>query len=668
MKTICRPVCRTLAIALLAGPSVLRGADFYPLVSVETTTVNFFDKDNLIQGPGVGFDAEEPHDAIGATWVTDAPGGFPSNYIEVAGEPVIVVDLGQDLPLNEISVWGYVAGNANGIREFSLRFATAAEGNEGFGSSITYNPLFEAELDPVPRQSFGFDQLVTARYVELTGVTTFHNEEGNPPGGDRAGLGEIAFEVPAVTGEPNIIVPDELVLELAAESISMFTIEVRNTGDENLSISSATLAGVNAPAFKVNAVASPIAGLSSGLIEMQFNPAGLGGVIAATLQITSDDPDTPMLEVSLSGNLPELGPDIVVSTQVELALTGAVESFSIPITNSGGQDLVISGTELTGKNAAAFSVVSTPETIPAGESLNVQVEFNPAGVRGGVSALLEISSNDETTPVASVELLGGLPAEFYGIDSVVTSTVDTDLFSGENLIQGIDVGFEAAWPHDALGGGPDFTWVTAAPGGFPSNYIEVAGEPTIVLDLGDDVPLSEISVWGYSTGNANGLSKFSLKFATSAEGAESFGASISYNPTFEPFLNAVPRQSFPFEETVFARYVELTGKATFYSNGGNGPPPGGDRAGLGEIAFEILPVIGGRRFEIVSLELTEAGALVTFTSRPGVQYSVERSTDLSESGWEELDDGLDSDGDTIDFLDQQIPQGASALYYRAKES
>jgi hypothetical protein len=149
---------------------------------------------------------------------------------------------------------------------------------------------------------------------------------------------------------------------------------------------------------------------------------------------------------------------------------------------------------------------------------------------------------------------------------------------------------------------------------------------------------------------------------------KSFGCSISFNPTFEPSLDSVPRQSFPFEETVFARFVELTGEATFYSNNGNGPPPGGDRAGLGEIAFEILPVIGGRRFEIISLELIEAGALLTFTSRPGAQYSVERSSDLSDSGWEELDNGLDSDGDTIEFLDQQIPDDASALYYRVKEN
>ena len=173
-----RRLLAVLAVMLLAMPAL--AADFYPISSV-TTADEYFPAANLIQGPGVGFDAAEPHDAIGpgGTWVTNAPGGFPSNYIDAAGTPVIALDLGQDTALNEISTWGYAADNANGVSEFSLRFATEADGPDGMGTSITYNPTFAMALDPVPRQSNAFDELVTARYVEFTALANFFVAPGD---------------------------------------------------------------------------------------------------------------------------------------------------------------------------------------------------------------------------------------------------------------------------------------------------------------------------------------------------------------------------------------------------------------------------------------------------------------------------------------------------------
>lgn len=178
-------------LALLSA-ATLSAATFFPISSVQTNTVDFFVKENLIQGPGVGFDAAEPHNAIGATWVTDAPGGGNSNYYDFAIPPVITLDLGQDRDLTEISTWGYAATNANGVRDFSLRFATDADGPAGYGTSIAANPMFTMAIDPVPRQSFPFGDTITARYVELTAINNYAGL--GQPGGDRVGLGEIAFE------------------------------------------------------------------------------------------------------------------------------------------------------------------------------------------------------------------------------------------------------------------------------------------------------------------------------------------------------------------------------------------------------------------------------------------------------------------------------------------
>ncbi len=180
--------------------------------------------------------------------------------------------------------------------------------------------------------------------------------------------------------------------------------------------------------------------------------------------------------------------------------------------------------------------------------------------------------------------------EFYPISSIESSTAADDFFVVDNLIQGPGVGFNASEPFEKLIGGEQGNWVTAAPGGFPADYIEVAGAPVLTLDLGSDVLLGEISVWGYSSNNANGVSAFSLRFATDAEGAAGFGSSISYNPTFEPTNDDdTERQSFAFSEQVTARYVEFTADDNFFvapGDGSGGETPGGDRTGLGEIAFE----------------------------------------------------------------------------------
>ncbi len=191
-----------LALTAMAVGRSAQAAEFYPIVSVASNTVNFFAVENLIQGPGVGFDAAAPHDLIGSglTWVTDAPGGFPSDYIAVAGTPIITLDLGVDQNLTSVSSWGYTSSNSNGASLFSLRFATSAEGTAGFGTSITYNPTFSLLLDPVPMQQSDFSETVVARYVEYTVldnhfVAPGDGSGGEIPGGDRAGLGEIAFEV-----------------------------------------------------------------------------------------------------------------------------------------------------------------------------------------------------------------------------------------------------------------------------------------------------------------------------------------------------------------------------------------------------------------------------------------------------------------------------------------
>jgi hypothetical protein len=199
-------ICPVMMITMGLCTSV-GAVDFYSISAIEVTTSadDLWPVSNLAQGPGVGFDANEPHDktlgGADGNWVTAAC-GFPCDYIETTGTPVITIDLGQDSALSEINVWGYSNTNANGVSEFSLRFATEADGPSGFGTSVLYNPTFgDLPNDETARQVLPFEQSVTARYVEFTALDNFFvapgdGSGGEIPGGDRVGMGEIAFPIP----------------------------------------------------------------------------------------------------------------------------------------------------------------------------------------------------------------------------------------------------------------------------------------------------------------------------------------------------------------------------------------------------------------------------------------------------------------------------------------
>lgn len=215
-------VCLAVALLAYANPLSAHAADFYTIssVSASTAATDLWPASNLIQGPGVGFAADAPHDktsgAAEGNWVTDAC-GFPCDYLGTFPPPVLTFDLGSDVLLTEISTWGYAATNSNGASEYSLRFATDAEGTAGFGTSISYSPVFTATNDDVVRQSNAFSEAVTARYVEMTLTDNFFiapgdGSGGELAGGDRIGLGEVAFAVVPEPGSMTMIVLGSLAL------------------------------------------------------------------------------------------------------------------------------------------------------------------------------------------------------------------------------------------------------------------------------------------------------------------------------------------------------------------------------------------------------------------------------------------------------------------------
>jgi hypothetical protein len=166
-------------------------------------------------------------------------------------------------------------------------------------------------------------------------------------------------------------------------------------------------------------------------------------------------------------------------------------------------------------------------------------------IRTGLSAGLQLALY--STPLLAVD--------FHPISSITSSTSGTDLYNVSNLVQGAGSGYSASEPHNSIGGGSTHTWVTTAPNGNGDYYANGVPDPVLIIDLGADHSLSEISTWGYANSNTNGGKNFTLRFATSSEGTGGFGASITYSPSFDAAFSAGSRDSNTFSQNVTARYV-----------------------------------------------------------------------------------------------------------------
>lgn len=190
---------KTLILTIGLGCGLVNAATFYPIVGVtsDTSGTDFFPAGNLIEGSGFGFDAAEPHNRTSSqTWVTNAPNGGEGDYFGPTPNPSprLIFDLGSSVNLNEISLWGYADGNGNGAISANLRFSDTTTFT---GAPVEISGIIQAVE---PRQSFSFPD-VTAQYVELVPTDNFFGIA--PPGGDRVGLGEVAFAVPTVIPEPS---------------------------------------------------------------------------------------------------------------------------------------------------------------------------------------------------------------------------------------------------------------------------------------------------------------------------------------------------------------------------------------------------------------------------------------------------------------------------------
>ena len=181
------------------------------------------------------------------------------------------------------------------------------------------------------------------------------------------------------------------------------TVAIKNSGTTTLNITNAELSSSQFTLSGITFPFSLVAGSTANL-SVSFSGSSTGTTKGnLTLVTNSGTLSTP---VALSANAVPAVAQLSVnpgSVGFGSVTTGSTDSSSVTLTNAGGSDLNIS---IITVNGTEFGVggLTTPKTIPSGQSATISVSFSPANT-GSASGSLAINSNDPQSP-ATIALTG----------------------------------------------------------------------------------------------------------------------------------------------------------------------------------------------------------------------------------------------------------------------
>ncbi|MFQ5558466.1 MAG: choice-of-anchor D domain-containing protein, partial [Acidimicrobiales bacterium] len=217
----------------------------------------------------------------------------------------------------------------------------------------------------------------------------------------------------ALTGGGVAPIPDISVAPTSAAFGSVETgtqknipVKVTNVGSSPLSVASTTVTG--GPGFSIDSGGGTfvLAPGASQDVVVKFIPAALGSV-TGKLAIASDDPDTPTVDVPLSGTGAAGLIDISVPSSTDLGSValGTRGEKTVRVTNSGTSPLTVTGLDVTGDSEFSLLLVGLPFTLTAGEFKDITVRFDPFTL-GLYTGNLAVTSNDPDEGTVNVALKG----------------------------------------------------------------------------------------------------------------------------------------------------------------------------------------------------------------------------------------------------------------------
>jgi len=184
-------------------------------------------------------------------------------------------------------------------------------------------------------------------------------------------------------------------------------VTVTNGGDTDLVLG--TVTPPNAPfSLPVDLCSGQTLGIAAScMLTARFSPATVGA-FSDSFAIPSNDPDTPVKTIGVSGTgsaipVAKISVTDVVNFGSVLEMTTAVQT--VTVTSSGTASLVIGQISQPGALFSVFNDMCSNQTLAPAANCTLSVQFAPTGV-GTVQDSFDIPSNDQNIPTATVNLVG----------------------------------------------------------------------------------------------------------------------------------------------------------------------------------------------------------------------------------------------------------------------
>ena len=278
-----------------------------------------------------------------------------------------------------------------------------------------------------------------------------------------------------------------------------------------------------------------------------------------------------------------------------LSLPSTGWKVSLNYADDGTQLAAVTGTTVIGQGGTLFpeSINYTATAADVDQEIQIRLSDNNTSGDGVNFDVVELASAVASTDATIV------------VPTLVTSTGANPLFGPEQMTSNSGMS-PAIGDGDTLdsalaathlfGGTANSSWITNGSSGdyFAPGQPGAVTTPTFIWDLGADVPLTDVLLWNYennggnwtNVGNQARLIEF--RFNTAGEGTATFDGTAT-EVILDPVIgNGSVNAAQPFDlDGLTARYVEMTVLDNHI--GTPGVTGGGDRVGLGEVRFSVVP-------------------------------------------------------------------------------
>jgi hypothetical protein len=580
-----------------------------------------------------------------------------SYYVDIP----IVVTATDGLTLESLSLTGIITNNFGELQAIgrevdfavevfdspdAILFSDFVSGQDAFVDGGAFDPVtVKLDLGDVALAN-GASAFIRL-YIGADGVIS----------GNNAGFDDLVIEgsFGGPPADPRISAPSsfEFGRLLAFPTAPEFTIDISNLGTtQTLTIENTELSGADADRFEVISAPANLAPGATGQIVLRIDTegtevAGFGGV----LLIMSNDPLGPLLQIALGASINAPGGD---SDQDGLTDEAEVNGTSDPRDPDTDNDGLNDGDE-----------VNLHKTDPLKADSDEDGFSDPIEIDAGTDPLDENDFPDTANLIASTDFDGR---------TLITTTSNNDTVTGLVwTVNGVaDPGDLTAVPDTELANGfgqfqaNGLFQTDSAINSFVPN-LNIHNEGSYYVD----VPLNAIAQLS--------IEGVSLTVQTHNNGGalQGVGREVDVTVVLLDSEDKVIAEDLISGQEAIVQAGDATPVTVEFDLGGAILPSGtanrlrisvgADGALVGNNAgFDDLVITGsagpGAGLTITSITRNSADKSVTiiWNSFPGRIYSVETSSDLES--WIELDDEVDSQGETTEYTEQNVISGEQRFY------